>query len=382
MIPYARQDVSDEDVAVVVEVLRSDWLTQGPVVGRFEQAVAANCGASAGVAVSSGTAALHLACRALGLEPGDGVWTSPNSFVASANCARYCDCDVDFIDIDPKTYNLSVAALEEKLYRSEQQGNLPKAVIAVHFAGQSCDMEQIWGLSQKYGFKVIEDASHAIGGRYRDTAVGSCRYSDLTVFSFHPVKIITTAEGGMVMANDEGLLERLRLLRSHGIARDPAAMASPDEGAWYYEQIDLGYNYRMSDMQAALGLSQLNRLEAFVQRRRFLASQYDQALEGLPLVRPWQHPDCQSSYHLYPVQVVGGSKQRRELYDALHHRDIRVQVHYIPIHTQPYYRSLGFACDAFPEAESYYARTISLPMYPAMTDEDQAAVVDTLHEVL
>lgn len=380
MIPYGHQTISEEDIEAVVEVLRSDWLTQGPTLERFEQTVAAYCDAAAGVAVSHGTAALHLACRALKLGPGDRVWTSPNTFVASANAALYCGCEVDFVDIDPRTYNLSIEALETKLQQAETQGRLPTALIAVHFAGQSCDMAEIWRLSRQYGFHVIEDACHAIGGRYLGELIGCCRYSDMTVFSFHPVKLITTGEGGMVLTNDAALYKRLQLLRNHGISREEPELSVRDEGGWYYEQIELGYNYRLTDMQAALGLAQLQRLDSFVDRRRELVQRYDAALARLPLVLPWQSPDTASAWHLYVVQadVEASGRTRRELYDYLHEAGIGAGVHYIPVHTQPYYQRMGFCEGDFPEAEKYYRRAITLPLFPVLTEEQQDQVVRCL----
>lgn len=384
LIPYGRQDIDDHDVACVVEVLRSDWLTQGPAVPRFEEAMARYTGAKYATAVSNATAALHIACRALGLGPGDRLWTSPNTFVASANCGLYCGADVDFVDIDPKTYNMSIASLALRLERAKREEKLPKVVVVVHFAGQSCDMEAVRALSTEYGFKVIEDASHAVGARYKDTRVGSSVYSDMTIFSFHPVKIITTGEGGLILTNDAELRARVELLRSHGITRDPALMAAPDTGAWHYEQITLGYNYRMTDMQAALGASQMERLDAFIERRRALARRYDTLLSALPVITPWQSPDGESAWHLYPIQIDGArtTKTRREVFDALRAGGIGVNVHYIPVHTQPHYRALGFAPGDFPEAERYYARAISLPMYASLTDAEQDRVVSVLQDAV
>lgn len=384
VIPYGRQDIDQADLQAVVDVLQSDWLTQGPAITRFEDLVAQYCGASHALAVSNATVALHLACRALGLGPGDVLWTSPNTFVASANCARYCGADVDFVDIDPRTYNMSVPALETKLERAEKEGRLPKIVVPVHFAGQSCDMEAIRKLADRYGFAIVEDASHAVGARYRDTMVGSCRYSDITVFSFHPVKIITTGEGGLLLTNRQDLHDSLALLRSHGITRDPAAMTTPSEGPWYYQQVDLGYNYRMTDIQAALGASQMRRLDAFVARRRELATRYDALLADLPVIRPWQSPDGASAYHLYPVRLdpTRTAKGRREVFEALRASGIGVNVHYIPVHTQPYYQELGFRPGDFPEAERYYEGAISLPMYATLSDSEQDRVVAALAEAL
>jgi UDP-4-amino-4,6-dideoxy-N-acetyl-beta-L-altrosamine transaminase len=382
MIPYGRQSISEEDIEAVVDVLRSDWLTHGPMVGHFEDDVASRCDVAHAVAVSNGTAALHLACLALGLGAGDSLWTSPNTFVASANCALYCGAAVDFVDIDPLTYNLCVDALEQKLRTAKLEGRLPKIVVPVHFGGRSCDMTRIRALSREYGFYVIEDACHALGSNYKDAPVGSCRYSDLTVFSFHPVKSITTGEGGMVTTNDHGLYEKLNLLRSHGITRDPDKFQGEAHGSWYYEQISLGFNFRLSDLQAALGLSQLKRLGEFMQRRRHLARRYDQALDGLPLVLPWQASDCVSAFHLYPVQVSQASQlSRGDVLSKLREHDIHVGVHYMPIHTQPYYREMGFSQGDYPNAEHYYANTLSLPLYPELTDIQQDEVIAALQTI-
>lgn len=384
MIPYGRQDINEEDIRAVVEVLRSDWLTQGPAVERFEQEVARYCGAKFAVAVSSATAALHIACLAAGLKPGDNLWTSPNTFVASANCGLYCGARPDFVDIDPRTYNLSVDALKQKLARAENQGELPRIVIPVHFAGQSCDMDAIAGLGKRYGFTVIEDASHAIGGRYRDTRVGSCAFSDMTVFSFHPVKIITTGEGGMILTNRQDLYEKLVRLRSHGITRDPMLMEGESDGPWYYQQIELGFNYRITDIQAGLGVSQIRRLDEFVVRRRSLAAQYDTLLRDLPLTLPWQHPDAYSAFHLYVVRLhldaIG--KSHRQVFDEMRQQGVGVNLHYIPVPAQPYYRGMGFKPDDFPEAEQYYREAISLPLYPGLSDSEQDRVVQALKKVL
>lgn len=384
MIPYGRQDINEEDIRAVVEVLRSDWLTQGPAVERFEQEVARYCDAKFAVAVSSATAALHIACLAAGLKSGDNLWTSPNTFVASANCGLYCGARPDFVDIDPRTYNLSVDALKQKLARAENLGELPKIVIPVHFAGQSCDMDAIAGLGKRYGFTVIEDASHAIGGRYRDTRVGSCAFSDMTVFSFHPVKIITTGEGGMILTNRQDLYEKLVRLRSHGITRDPMLMEGESDGPWYYQQIELGFNYRITDIQAGLGVSQIRRLDEFVARRRNLAARYDTLMQDLPLTLPWQHPDAYSAFHLYVVRLhldaIG--KSHRQVFDEMRQQGVGVNLHYIPVHTQPYYRGMGFKPDDFPEAEEYYREAISLPLYPGLSDSEQDRVVQALKRVL
>jgi UDP-4-amino-4,6-dideoxy-N-acetyl-beta-L-altrosamine transaminase len=383
-IPYGRQSISDEDIKAVVNVLRSDWLTQGPVIKQFEQAVADYCGARYAVAVNSATSALQIACLAAGLGPDDTFWTSPNTFVASANCGLYCGAGVDFVDIDSHTYNLSVERLEEKLVAAQQNGTLPKLLIPVHFTGQSCDMARIADLAKIYGFRVVEDASHAIGGRYRQTAIGSCSYSDMTVFSFHPVKIITTGEGGMVLTNSKESYEKLARLRSRGITRDPALMEEDSHGPWYYQEIELGFNYRMTDMQAALGLSQLKRLDEFVARRQQLVDRYNQALSNLPLVLPYQHPDVYSAFHLYVIRLKLNAMKinRRQVFEELRASGIGVNVHYIPVHTQPYFRTLGFNAGDFPEAEKYYKNAISLPMFPELSEKDQDYVIDTLRDIL
>ena len=384
MIPYGRQDISQADIDSVVDVLRSDFLTQGPQVPLFEKTVSDYCGADYGVAVNSATSALHVACLALGLGKGDWLWTSPNSFVASANCGLYCGAKVDFVDIDPQTYNLSAEELENKLIQAKQDNNLPKVVIPVHFSGQSCDMKKIHLLSQEYGFKIIEDASHAIGGRYLDQPIGGCQYSDITVFSFHPVKIITTAEGGLATTNDEELAGRMQLFRSHGVTRSPNLMTKPSEGDWYYQQINLGFNYRMTDLQAALGVSQMQRLDEFVTQRHILQERYDLLLSSLPIVRPYQNQDGYSALHLYPIQIELGSigKSRQKIFDELRRSDIGINVHYIPIHTQPYYQQLGFQEGDFPNSEAYYERSISIPLFHAMTPEQQDEVCRALKKAL
>ncbi len=383
MIPYARQEVLPEDIDAVIRVLDSEFLTQGPVVPAFENAVKTYCGASHAVAVTSATAALHIACRALGLERGGLLWTSPITFVASANCGLYCGADVDFVDIDPVSWNMDPSALARKLELEERSGRLPDIVVVVHFTGQSCDMESMHNLSRKYGFKVIEDASHAIGGRYKDSAIGSCVYSDITVFSFHPVKIITTGEGGMVLTNDPDIAEKLRLLRSHGITRDPEQMRRND-GGWYYEQKDLGYNYRMTDIQAALGLSQMKRLDAYVEKRQQLFARYTGALAALPLQLPHIGPHNLSAIHLYPILIdnTQTKKTRLQVYKTMQEANIKVNVHYIPIHTQPYYMDrFGFKAGNFPCAERYYAGCLSLPMYAALTFEQQDKVCSALQDI-
>ena len=380
-IPYGRQQISEEDIEAVVRVLRSDYLTQGPAVPAFEQSVARYCGAAHALAMNSATSALHVACLALGVGPGDRVWTSPVTFVASANCALYCGATVDFVDVDPATGNMSTDHLAVKLAQAERDGTLPKVVIPVHLCGRSCDMKAVHALSRRFGFAVIEDASHAIGARYDGAPVGDCRYSDITVVSFHPVKIITTAEGGMALTQDAALARRMERLRSHGITRDPADMTHALDGPWYYQQIELGFNYRMTDMQAALGVSQMSRLDAFVDRRHRLAARYAEALAALPLSLPPAEPEGRSALHLYVVRV-GAGHDRRAVFEALRARDIGVNVHYIPVHLQPYYAALGFRPGHCPDAERYYAGAISLPMHPGLSEADQDRVIGALRDAL
>ncbi|HWX30689.1 MAG TPA: UDP-4-amino-4,6-dideoxy-N-acetyl-beta-L-altrosamine transaminase [Steroidobacteraceae bacterium] len=384
MIPYGRQTIGAEDIQGVIEVLRSDFLTQGPVVPRFESAIVQLCGVPNAVAVNSATSALHIACLALGVGPGDRVWTSPNTFVASANCARYCGAAVDFVDIDPATYNMSMDALAAKLSQAHSAGTLPKVVIPVHFAGLPCDMKTIHDLSRRYGFKVIEDASHAIGARYADTIIGDCRHSDIAVFSFHPVKIITTAEGGLATTRSSELAHRMRLLRTHGISRDPADLERKDEGPWYYEQRCLGFNYRMTELQGALGLSQLPHLEEWIARRHAIADSYDAELAELPLNLPQRPTGSRSALHLYVVKIDSARTRltRRVAFERLRAAGVGVNVHYIPVHTQPDFRSLGFCAGQFPESEAYYARCMSIPMFAGLTDSDQSHVVQALREAL
>lgn len=380
-IPYGRQDINQADINAVVEVLRSDFLTQGPVVPAFETAIASYCGAQHAVAVNSATSALHIACLALGVDKGDVVWTTPITFVASANCALYCGAQIDFVDIDSRTYNLSVDRLAEKLAYAEKYGKLPKVVIPVHLCGQPCEMADIHALSQRYGFKIIEDASHAIGGEYRGEPIGNCRYSDITVFSFHPVKIITAGEGGMALANDAQLVKRLRQLRSHGITGDAADMHPRAPGEiWNYQQISLGFNYRMTDILAALGLSQMQRLDEFVGRRHIIAKKYDQMLSRLPVVTPHQPADGYSAFHLYIIRLKLGeiNKTHRQVYEALHVAGILVNLHYIPVYRQPYYANMGFEVGYCPEAEQFYAEALSIPLYPGLTETQQDMVVAAL----
>jgi UDP-4-amino-4,6-dideoxy-N-acetyl-beta-L-altrosamine transaminase len=384
MIPYGRQDITQADIDAVVEVLQSDFLTQGPMVPRFEQRVGKHVGACHALAVNSATSALHIACLALGIGQGDWLWTTPITFVASANCGLYCGAQVDFVDIDPRTYNLCPVALARKLELAEREGKLPKVVVVVHLCGQPCDMQAIHALAQRYNFKVIEDASHAIGGKYKGEFIGNCRYSDITVFSFHPVKIITTAEGGMALTNDAELASRMALLRSHGITRDPEQMTHEADGPWYYQQIELGFNYRMTELQAALGVTQMERLDQYVARRHQLVQRYDKLLARLPIVTPWQHPDSYSGLHLYVIrlQLDKIGKTHRQVFEALRERGIGVNLHYIPVHTQPYYQRMGFKMGDFPEAESYYSEAISLPMFQTMTEAQQDEVVAAVRKAV
>ena len=384
MIPYGKQDINQADIDSVVNVLKSDFLTQGPQIPLFEKYVADYCGASSAVAVNSATSALHIACLALGLGKGDWLWTSPNTFIAFANCGLYCGANVDFVDIDPKTYNLCAEELEKKLIQARKDNNLPKIVIPVHFAGQSCNMEKISYLSKEYGFSVIEDASHAIGGRYQGKSIGCCQYSDITVFSFHPVKIITTAEGGLATTNDASIADKMKSLRSHGITRDVNLMESVSDGDWYYQQIDLGFNYRMTELQAALGLSQMKRLDEFVARRHECQEYYDDLLHSVSIVTPFQSPDCYSALHLYPIQLGQGqiNKSRKQVFKELRESGIGVNVHYIPVHIQPYYKGIGFKEGDFPMSEGYYKRAISIPLFSSLTRGIQDNVVSNLQRIL
>lgn len=380
-IPYGRQNISSEDIRAVISVLESDYLTQGPLVPKFEQLVAEYCGAAHALAVNSATSALHVACLALGVGEGDVVWTTPISFVASANCARYCGATVDFVDIDPKTYNMCIEALAEKLARAELDGTLPKVLIPVHLCGQPCDMKAIHKLSLKYGFKIIEDASHAIGARYLDEPVGNCRYSSVTVFSFHPVKIITTGEGGMALTNDLELMVKMARLRSHGITREVDEMTHDPDGPWYYQQLELGYNYRMTDIQAALGVSQFKKLSHFISERQKVAARYGQLLAEMPVLLPWQSPDGYSAFHLYVVrlrQEDSAGNGHKQVFESMRAAGIGVNLHYIPIYRQPYYAAIGFNPQDFPEAEQYYKEAITLPIYPGLSESQQRDVAQCL----
>ena len=385
MIPYGKQNINQADIDSVIDVLQSDFLTQGPQVPLFEEKVSDYCDSKFGVAVNSASSALHIACLALGLERGDWLWTSANTFIASSNCALHCGAQVDFVDIDPRTFNMSVECLAEKLVLAEKEGKLPKIVIPVHMCGQSCDMAGIHELSQKYGFKVIEDASHAIGGKYKNKAIGSCHYSDISVFSFHPVKIITTGEGGMALTNNPELADRMQRYRCHGITSDASRMQPrPAKEIWNYQQIDLGFNYRMTDIHAALGLSQMNRLDKFVAKRHAIASEYEELLSNLPVTTPWQHPDSYSAFHLYIIRLKLDqiSKTQRDVFSELYTAGIGVNLHYIPVYRQPYYEQLGFKAGYCPEAEKYYREVISLPMYSGLTCEQQVKVVNILRKVI
>jgi len=384
MIPYGKQDINQADIDAVVDVLGSDFITQGPKVGSFEKIVAKYCESDFAVAVNSATSALHISCLALGLKKNDWLWTSPNSFVASANCGIYCGAKVDFVDIDPISYNMSIDALEKKLFDAQKNNLLPKIIIPVHFAGQSCDMKRIYELSKIYGFKIVEDASHAIGGKFLDGSIGSCRFSDITVFSFHPVKIITTAEGGLATTNSSKLFKKLEMLRSHGITRDPHYMSSEPLGSWYYEQIDLGFNYRMTEIQAALGISQMKRLDDFVSSRHILKDRYDKLLDDLPLVMPHQNANCHSSLHLYPILIDTKivKKSHSQIFEELRNSGIGVNLHYIPIHLHPYYQKFGFKKGDFPNSEDYYSKAISIPLFSSMTIEQQDTVISILRKIL
>jgi len=384
MIPYGRQDINQADINAVVNVLKSDFITQGLQVPLFEKTLYEYCDTNYAVVVNSATSALHIACLALGLGKDDYLWTSPITFVASANCALYCGSKVDFVDIDPKTYNLSPEALEDKLIQAEKQGKLPKIVMPVHFAGQSCSMKRIQQLSKKYKFKIIEDASHAIGGKYLGKRVGSCKYSDITVFSFHPVKIITTGEGGAAITNNQKLAEKMRLLRAHGVTRNRELMTAEPDGDWYYQQIDLGFNYRMTDIQAALGIGQMQRLDKFIAKRHKLCQMYDKSFDDLPIIKPHQDKDSYSALHLYPIQVDKNktNKSRGQVFNKLRENGIGVNVHYIPIHIQPYYQQFEFKIGDFPNAESYYKQTISMPLFHMMTTEQHSKIINELRRAL
>ena len=385
MIPYGRQEITEADIDEVNKVLRSDFLTQGPTVPRFEQSVANYCGVSNAIAVNSATSALHIACLALDLSPGDWLWTSPNTFVASANCGRYCGADIDFVDIDPKTYNICVDSLSKKLEQAEKSGRLPKIIVVVHFAGQPSDMKAIYDLSKLYGFKIIEDASHAIGASYNKVKVGSCTYSDITIFSFHPVKIITTAEGGMALTKSKDIANKMFRLRTHGITNDQMKMKQrPQDEIWNYQQIELGFNYRMNDIQAAIGLNQMKRLDEYVKRRHEIAKYYDTELKNLPLTIPWQSPNAYSSYHLYPILIKNNldNKTQKQVYNELRENEIAVNLHYIPVHRHPYYENLGFKKNDFPIAEKFHREAISIPIYSSLIEEKQKTVIEVLKLVI
>ncbi|MEZ8341298.1 UDP-4-amino-4,6-dideoxy-N-acetyl-beta-L-altrosamine transaminase [Vibrio cyclitrophicus] len=384
VIPYGKQDISQQDIDSVVDVLKSDFLTQGPQVPAFEKALTEHTGAQYALAVNSATSALHIACLALGLGEGDWLWTTPVTFVASANCGLYCGAKVDFVDIDSATYNMCPKKLEQKLITAKAIGNLPKVVVPVHLCGQPCDMESIAKLAKEYGFKVIEDASHAIGGQYHEQPIGNCKYSDITVFSFHPVKIVTTAEGGAALTNQKELADKMALLRSHGITRDPEMMTEASHGGWYYQQVDLGFNYRMTELQAALGVTQMQRLDEFVAARHVLSKRYNQMLSELPLVLPYQLENTYSGLHLFVIRLKLDeiSLTHKQVFDALRENGIGVNLHYIPVHTQPYYQAMGFTEGEFPESERYYQEAISLPMFHGMTEEQQNTVVRVVTEIL
>lgn len=379
-IPYGRQDITQEDLNTVLETLQSDWITQGPMIKKFEDKLSNYTGAKYVSALNSATSALHVACLALGVGKDDIVWTTPITFVASANCALYCGAEIDFVDINEKTYNLDPEKLRAKLEEAEFKGTLPKVVIPVHLTGQSCEMEKIKKLGDEYGFKIIEDASHAIGGKYKNEPIGNCKYSDITVFSFHPVKIVTTAEGGACLTNDQKLSEKINLLRSHGITRDENLMTSESHGPWYYEQVDLGFNYRITDIQAALGFSQMHRLDSYIQRRHEVAAIYRKELSDSDLTLPFQHEDAYNSYHLFVVKLPGN--KRKEVFIKLREANIGVNVHYMPVHLQPYYKKMGFKEGDFPVAEAYYKKSFSIPMFPTLKDEEIKYIVDNIKGIL
>jgi len=380
MIPYGTQEVTQKDIDSVNEVLTSGFLTQGQAVPKFEKMVCNYTNTKYGIATNSATSALHIACLALGLVEGDWLWTSPITFVASANCGLYCGAKIDFVDIDTETYNISPQLLENKLIKAEKEGKLPKILIPVHFAGHSCEMNKIYQLSKKYGFKIIEDASHAIGGKYKKQPIGCCEYSDITVFSFHPVKIITTGEGGMAVTNKNELANKMSLLRSHGVTRDQDLMTEVPDGAWYYQQIDLGFNYRMTDIQAALGISQLNRLDQYIEKRHCIATRYDEELNGYSVTSQLQRDDTHSSYHLYVIRVK--RVQHKKIYNKLIENGIGVNVHYIPIYRQPYYKQFGYNKENYPNSERYYLQAISIPIYPTLTNIEQEKIISTLQKLV
>lgn len=383
-IPYGRQNITQDDIEAVIDVLKSDFLTQGPRVPEFENAIKETCNVKYAYAVNSATSALHIACLALDVKPGDIVWTTPITFVASANCALYCGASIDFVDIDERTYNMSPQKLKEKLEVAKKTGKLPKVVIPVHLCGQPCEMEEIHNLSKEYGFKIIEDASHAIGGKYKNQPIGNCEFSDIAVFSFHPVKIVTTAEGGVAVTNNPTIAQKLELLRSHGITRDSNLLTSKDEGSWYYEQIDLGYNYRMTELQAALGVSQMKNLHSITAKRHAIAQKYDELLKELPVVIPHNIPESYSGLHLYVIQLRESvKKSRKEVFEQMRNAGIGVNVHYIPVHLQPYYQAhFGYSENDFPISENYYENALTLPLYPDLTDEQQLYIVETLREII
>ena len=387
MIPYGKQEITQQDIDAVVSVLHSDFLTQGPQVPKFEESIKQAVNAEYALAVNSATSALHIACLALGVGKGDLVWTTPITFVASANCALYCGADIDFVDINAQTYNLCADKLEQKLIGAKIKNlPLPKVVIPVHLCGQPCDMEKIHILAQQYNFAIIEDASHAIGGKYKQKPIGNCEYSDITVFSFHPVKIVTTAEGGVATTNSKVLAQKMNLFRSHGVTRDESLMTADakDHGAWYYQQVALGFNYRMTEMQAALGVSQMSRLHDFVAKRNELAAVYDKLLENLPLITPFQIDDSYSGRHLYVIRLKLDeiALSHKEVFEQLRENGLGVNLHYIPLHTQPYYQKLGFNIGQFSEAEMYYKNAISIPLFHTMTIEQQDKVITVLSEII
>ena len=380
-IPYAKQSISESDIKAVEEVLRNDFLTQGPVISKFESNISAIVGSKYAIAVNSATSALHISCKALGLTKDDWLWTSPNSFVASANCGLYCGAKIDFIDIDEKTYNISVEKLREKLVNAKRTNRLPKIIIPVHYAGQSCNMSQIKELSEEFNFNIIEDGSHAIGGKYLNENIGCCRFSDITVFSFHPVKIITTGEGGVALTNDSDLRNKLRSFRSHGISRQSKDLPDhPANEIWNYNQNEIGFNYRIPDINCALGLSQLSNLENFIKRRKQIADTYTNAFHDSMVITPWQHPDTESSFHLYPIRIKSMKNKidRNFLYKKLKAINIGVNIHYIPIYRHTYYQNLGFRRGYCKQAEKFFQEVITLPIFPSLSESKQSFVIQNI----
>ena len=382
MIPYAKQDISDEDIDSVIEVLKSDFLTQGNKVPLFEDIISERVGAKYALAANSATSCLYLSCLSLGLSKEDILWTSPITYVASANCALYCGAEVDFVDIDPLTWNISVEILEEKLKTARKIKKVPKILVLVHLAGNPCDLQKVFDLSKEYGFSIIEDASHALGSKYSGEHIGSSVYSDISVFSFHPVKNITTGEGGMILTNNQKLSEKIHLYRSHGITRDTKKMINKEEGLWYYEQLLLGFNFRMSDIHAALGISQMNSLDKFISIRNELSQIYTEELKGLPLTIQRVRKEDLSAWHIFVIRLKLSELKlsRLEIYNSLRNKGIGVNVHYIPVHLHPFYKNLGFNKGDFPNSENYYDGAITIPMFTKLKKKEIKYVIQALKE--